>query len=88
MFAPLSFCGENVGYAKFDSFINFRGDVSKMSAYSNVLPAIRRQIELFLTFAIFQKLGSLAQAKDMITLEFKESSASYRFYIMMIIGLR
>ena len=53
MFAPLSFSGENVGYARFDDFINYRGDITKMPALTNLLPAMRRQFEFLITFEIY-----------------------------------
>ena len=87
-FAPLAFIGENVDYARFDAFINYRGDVTLMPKYSNILPALRRQFESLVCFYIFYNMGKVATPDDLTKPEYNEDPFHFRILIMAIAGLR
>ena len=49
-YTPLSWIGYYVDYSTFDDFINYRGNITKMSRYSNIIPALSRFIHYHFCF--------------------------------------
>ena len=84
MFAPFSFVGESIEYGIFDDFINYKGDVTKMRKFSNLEPAVRRQMEHLFCFFVFWSLGQIAHATEMTKPEFMDVPVWHKMFYMVI----
>ena len=65
MFTPFSFVGESIEYGIFDDFINMRGDIIKMRPFSNVMPAIERNIHSIICLTLFYNLSLLVEPVEL-----------------------
>ena len=84
MFTPFSFIGESIEYGIFDDFINYRGDITKMRPYSNIFPAVRRQIESIICFSVFYSLSFIAEPLDMVKPEFLAHPFWYKVVFLVL----
>ena len=76
MFTPFSFVGELIEYGIFDDFINMRSDVRKMRPFSNIWPAVERNIHSIICIALFSNLSLLAEPLYLSKPEFQDQPIS------------
>ena len=65
-------------YRDFEEFINYRGNITKMPRFGNVVPAFRRFIETWICITILLILNSQIDREYMLTPEFADESIFYK----------
>jgi len=84
MFAPFSFIGESMEFGMYEDFINFKGDVTRMKPLTNVVPAIRRQLEHLVCFSVCYSFMMIADPFDMTKPEFMDCPWWFKVFFMII----